>query len=967
MLYDKKETTKQFLMFCVVGGISTILNYISFVTLVFLNINYLLASAIGYLVGVFIGFGLNKRFTFFGSCQPKLLKKYLMLYTFSLITGLLFLRVLVHLDINVYVANIFMIGLTTTLNFIGSKFYVFEYHNYQKYMEFFLYRHRYLFRYLVIGFISLLIESVFIEFLKNTFTNATILYISGFIIGMLFAFYFNIKMNFPVHKSENVRVFRYFVLISLFSFLINSAFIHLLFQKYPYYIPRVIIAGCLSLLIYFLHRKITFRQIKDVGVAIYTSKNENISSIKSKIGFYPDFIHIDLVDDTYNSTEPPYLDVIKDIYNEWTFISKMLHIMSKHPKDWIQKTHQYVEYIIFHSDIEDDICDVIHTIKKFNKKVGISIFHYTDIDDIEPYLSYIQVVQVLGIASPGRSGQSMELSALKKVDELKELQKKYSFEICFDGGVKLTNIHTINAKYIVSASTILSSVSPIKTIFDLKMDSRFHLHDDTDMKQFLLKNIKSIIESFDFIKSGTLVGSFTDAKAIQELGDIDIVVILDKLTKSKFEMIVNKFHSLSPIIKANYDYDTIINITFAPIKFNKEKTLVFHLMIYDIEGHITHCKKSPFTCMDWQNSKTFFKSSMSEIYNIPSIYPSDFLNVRRSSVDYLSDLSRSVISYREYVFRNEDSVEEIKKEKPMTNKDHFDFAYHIMKFTILNFIKLYHKNNTINDFHTTTEEYFSIYPKNKLEYIKYITYLRDLKTNNKYRKWDNDDEKLLYDFLTDFQEQFNHMFFVNSTRILFFRHCNVEIDQENIFIGQRSNPDIKPDTEKINNLKEFLKDKVVHKIYSSPLNRCIQTSNLLLETTGLNEIILNMDITEINYGDMDGKTFEDMKYLYPSILHAWARHEDVSFPNGENNADVSQRMNRFLASVTHYGNGYYLVCTHNVFLRCLVGMFLKIPIHKWHTIKINHLDPIEFILTKNREYYINLSEEQKNNMVVNNT
>ena len=47
------------LRFCFVGGISTIFNYSLFLLLVLLKINYLVSSASGYILGVFIGFILN--------------------------------------------------------------------------------------------------------------------------------------------------------------------------------------------------------------------------------------------------------------------------------------------------------------------------------------------------------------------------------------------------------------------------------------------------------------------------------------------------------------------------------------------------------------------------------------------------------------------------------------------------------------------------------------------------------------------------------------------------------------------------------------------------------------------------------------------------------------------------------------------------------------------------------------------
>ena len=51
----------------------------------------------------------------------------------------------------------------------------------------------------------------------------------------------------------------------------------------------------------------------------------------------------------------------------------------------------------------------------------------------------------------------------------------------------------------------------------------------------------------------------------------------------------------------------LINNTFGPLKFNSNKNLVIHLMVYDRTGHIDHVIKSPFTVYDWERSNVYLK------------------------------------------------------------------------------------------------------------------------------------------------------------------------------------------------------------------------------------------------------------------------------------------------------------------------------------------------------------------------
>jgi len=122
--------SKKFLKFVVVGGMSTIINYILFYLLFSNNlINYLAASAFGYVLGVFVGYFFNKYWTFqyLSKNHSKDLILYNLVYLTSMILGLLFLNFQVEfLIFNPLFANLVTIAFTTVSNFVGIKFLVFN-------------------------------------------------------------------------------------------------------------------------------------------------------------------------------------------------------------------------------------------------------------------------------------------------------------------------------------------------------------------------------------------------------------------------------------------------------------------------------------------------------------------------------------------------------------------------------------------------------------------------------------------------------------------------------------------------------------------------------------------------------------------------------------------------------------------------------------------------------------------------
>ena len=128
----------------------------------------------------------------------------------------------------------------------------------------------------------------------------------------------------------------------------------------------------------------------------------------------------------------------------------------------------------------------------------------------------------------------------------------------------------------------------------------------------LFENIFNIINSDENTISVSLVGSFSNNFDFNKSGDIDIVVICNKLKKNYFDHIkseINKFKS-KLLFFSNKNH-LKFNTTFGPIKFDNTRTLIIHLMVYDYIGHKNHVIESPFTCFDWESK--FYKGKNYQI------------------------------------------------------------------------------------------------------------------------------------------------------------------------------------------------------------------------------------------------------------------------------------------------------------------------------------------------------------------
>jgi len=963
-----EEHKVHFIKFCLVGGIATILNYaVFFVLYRYFDVFYIASSGIGYIVGVVFGFYFNKVFTFESGSDDYYQEGgvYLALYLASLFIGLALLRTLVSVGVPVLSANVLVIGFTTVTNYLGSKYLVFNSNDWLETIDYYRYKYYNLITYVLIGVGSLFIEILVISGMSSVSPNPWANIGVGFVCGMTFSYVLNAWYNFDEPENRNVRTFEIFAAISLFAFLLNIFLIQYVFQPFlgnllrelagaqvqqfvqEYSLMRFASAATVFLISYSFHIRYTF-DTKEVGLAVYLSETEDVHLINSTVNTRPDFVHLDLVDKSYNrDADPVDLGIVEDVKSIYPDTPCMAHIMSETPLKWMKQLHDDVDSLIFHP--EGDIDELITFCRKNECRPGLCISYDTQVESFEGYFDDLDIIQVLGIERPGVSGQGMAPESLATVARLQELKRDgYDFDVCFDGGVKRSNVDKIDAKYVVSASAVLKAQNPKRALYDLKTNARHYTDMSEDFKRHLEKGIRSTFDSLEFVTSGTVVGSFVEDGDLNRISDVDIVVIVDELTETKYESIVAEFEALSDQIKVDYGYDVMLNTTFGPLKFDHQNDLVLHVMVYSEERHKYHCQRSPFTCLAWQTSDMHSKRPMTEIYKVPTLQPNHFFEKRRSITDYLSDLNGETVSYREYEF--DDGPQMVEKKKNMTDKDRFEFSYHIMKFSMTNFLKLYHKTNEHHSVSDMVDQYFSVFPKRKDEHTAHFLTLQEMKYSDEFPDWNDSHEEAIQSFLEDFESQFRD-YFSDATSVYLLRHAKTDENDDETFLGQRRDPEVSEGFD----LPE-LPDGIA-RLYSSPLQRSRQTATALKSQLKLSELVVDDRLSEIDYGKAEGLNYEELKDKYPEVVDRWSEGEDPRFPDGENTQEVWNRVDDFLEDI-EYGDKDAVVVTHNVVLRCILGSQYDVPMSKWHEILVPHTEPFELLIAENENAYINLTEDQ---------
>ena len=174
-----------------------------------------------------------------------------------------------------------------------------------------------------------------------------------------------------------------------------------------------------------------------------------------------DLIHVDVMDGHFvpNLTIGP--PVIKNL-RKYTKLPFDVHLM-------ISPVHKYIEnyaeagadIITIHPEATENLKESINLIKKFGKKVGVSLNPKTEIKTLIDEIKNIDLVLVMSV-NPGFGGQKFMPEVLDKIKELKDIQtkQKIDFDIEIDGGINFENSKIAikaGANILVSGTTVFKS------------------------------------------------------------------------------------------------------------------------------------------------------------------------------------------------------------------------------------------------------------------------------------------------------------------------------------------------------------------------------------------------------------------------------------------------------------------------------------------------------------------------------
>ena len=141
-------------------------------------------------------------------------------------------------------------------------------------------------------------------------------------------------------------------------------------------------------------------------------------------------------------------------------------------------------------------------------------------------------------------------------------------------------------------------------------------------------------------------------------------------------------------------------------------------------------------------------------------------------------------------------------------------------------------------------------------------------------------------------------------------------------------------------VRDRLAGERIDAIYSSDLSRAYETARSIASRHGMVEIRQSPLLREMDFGQAEGMTFDEIKERYPWIagdLQAWrTRSAESHIPNGESIAQLGARVAQFAEELKrHKPEETVLVVAHGGSLQVLICLLLGVGLEHWWQVRLS--------------------------------
>lgn len=165
------------------------------------------------------------------------------------------------------------------------------------------------------------------------------------------------------------------------------------------------------------------------------------------------------------------------------------------------------------------------------------------------------------------------------------------------------------------------------------------------------------------------------------------------------------------------------------------------------------------------------------------------------------------------------------------------------------------------------------------------------------------------------------------TTVYLIRHAQAEGNEKRLFQGHYNGAVSEMGWKQLEQLAEFGKSLPLEAVYSSPLDRAVETAKAVNRHHGL-PIRLRDGLIEINGGDWEGVPWERFPQDFPEENNAWEnRPWQFEAPNGETMAEVYDRISAAVLEIVKESPGRTIaIVSHGCAIRNFLTFVKGLPV-----------------------------------------
>lgn len=181
-------------------------------------------------------------------------------------------------------------------------------------------------------------------------------------------------------------------------------------------------------------------------------------------------------------------------------------------------------------------------------------------------------------------------------------------------------------------------------------------------------------------------------------------------------------------------------------------------------------------------------------------------------------------------------------------------------------------------------------------------------------------------------------------RLSVFRHGRTIANDTGIYIGKTDYPLSENGKNELIEKKEKYIYPKVQRVYSSPLKRCTETSEILFPER---EIICVNDLRELDFGDFEGKSVDEL--IHRDDYKKWLKGGiENTAPNGESIQDMTMRifnaLNQIILNMMSEDFNHCAIVTHSGIVTNMMSCF-GIPKYKPKDLSCDAGEGFEVLVT----------------------